>query len=175
MGVAESFKEGRTNSMLASVVMRGDLVVDGMALGKTVVGGDDATSSIARLYRRLRRNDINVILVSGCILSLYNFVDADALAKRAKLPVVCLTYKETAGIEGSIRRHFPDGAEDKLEAYRKLGQRRRLRLGSGHSVFARTAGISDEDALKVLNLFTKQGSLPEPIKVARLLARAASR
>ena len=175
LGVAESFKQGQKSSVLAGVVMRGDLVVDGMSLGRTLVGGDDATASIVGLYRRLRRNDINVILVSGCILSLYNFVDTDVLAKKTRLPVVCLTYKETSGIEGSIRRHFSGNAEEKLKAYGKLGERKRLRLGSGHTVFARTSQISEEEALRVLDLFTKQGSLPEPIKVARLLARAASR
>lgn len=159
--------------MLAGVVMRSDLVVDGLAFGRTRVGGDDATSSIASLFRRLRRNDVNLLLVSGAILSLYNIVDVDLLSKKTKLPVVCLTYKETGGIEDSIRRHFPGRADGKLTAYRKLGARKRMKLKSGHSVFARTAGIRVDEAKAILDTFTLQGSVPEPIRVARLLARAA--
>jgi uncharacterized protein len=174
LGVAESFKEGQRRSVLAGVVMRADLVVDGLALGATSVGGDDATRSIVRLYRRFRRNDINLLLVSGAILSLYNIVDVDELARRTRVPVVCLTYKETSGIEGSIRRHFPDGADDKLLAYRRLGARRGIRLGSGYSVYARLSGIDAASAKAVLDTFTLQGALPEPVRVARLLARAAS-
>jgi hypothetical protein len=85
---------------------------------------------------------------------------------------MCLTYKETAGIEDAIVRHFPGRAQKKLEAYRKLGERVRIRLKSGHSVFARLGGISPRDATSVLESFTFQGSVPEPVRVARLLARA---
>ena len=109
LGVAESFRQGQRRSGLAGVVMRSDLVIDGVALGRTEVGGDDATTAVASLFKRFKRNDVNLIMVSGAILSLYNIIDVDALAKRTKLPVICLTYKETAGIEGSIRRYFPGG------------------------------------------------------------------
>ena len=173
LGVAESFRQGSTRSFLAGVVMRRDLVIDGFAIGKTSVGGDDATESIARLYSGLRRNDVNLVMVSGAILSLYNIVDVDLLARRTRLPVVCLTYKETSGIEESIRRHFPRAAEGKLTAYKALGARRRVRLRSGRSLFVRTSGIPDVELSSVLEMFTLQGSIPEPVRVARLLARAA--
>jgi len=174
LGVAESFRPGDETSTLAGVVMRGDLVVDGIAFGRTSVGGDDASASVASLYRRLKRNDVNVVMVSGAILSLYNILDVDGLAARIKLPVVCLTYKETAGIEESIRRHFPGSAGEKLEEYRRLGPRKRIRLKSGNSVFARTSGMDYSDASSLVKMFTLQGSIPEPVRVARLLARAAS-
>ena len=172
LGVAESFRPGQKWSVLAGVVMRGDLVVDGLSIHRASVGGDDATSSIVSLYRRLKRNDVNVLLVSGCILSLYNIIDVDELARRSAVPVVCLTYRETAGIEDAIRSHFPDGAERKLVAYRKLGERVRIPLKTGHAVFARTSGLTAFEAKGVVDTFVLQGSLPEPVRVARLLARA---
>jgi len=174
LGVAESFRPDRRWSVLAGVVMRGDLVVDGLVLGRASVGGDDATASIASLYRRLRRNDVNVLMVSGCILSLYNILDVDGLARKTKLPVVCLTYKETAGIEDAIARHFPDRVDEKLAAYRRLGGRKRVLLRSGHAVFVRTSGLAEEKARAVIDMFTLQGSVPEPVRVARLLARATA-
>jgi len=175
LGVAESFKQTERWSILAGVVMRGDFIVDGLAFGRTSVGGDDATASILKLFRSLRRNDINLLMVSGAILSLYNILDVDLLSERTAVPVICLTYKETTGIESSIIRKFPDGAPEKLRAYRKLGPRRRLDLASGHTVYARTSGISERDALPVVDMFTLQGSIAEPVRVARLLARAGAR
>ncbi len=173
LGVAESFRQGQRWSVLAGVVMRSDRVIDGVALGRTAVGGEDATSSILSLLRRFKRNDVNLIMVSGAILSLYNIVDVDTLATRSRLPVVCLTYKETAGIEGSIRRHFPEGAEARIEAYRKLGRRTGVTLRTGHRVFVRTSGIDSDSVKPILDAFTLQGSIPEPVRVAKLLARAA--
>jgi len=172
LGVAESFRQGQKRSVLAGVVMRSDFVIDGVALGRTSVGGDDATTSIASLFMKLRRNDVNLILVSGAILSLYNIIDVDLLSRKTGLPVICLTYKETAGIEGSIRRHFPEGAEKKLQAYRKLGRRAGVKLHTGQRVYVRTSGIEPRAAKPVLDLFTLQGSVPEPVRVAKLLARA---
>lgn len=172
LGVAESFRQGQKRSVIAGVVMRSDLVIDGLAIGRTSVGGDDATAAIASLFRRFKRNDINLVMVSGAILSLYNMIDVDELSRKTKLPVICLTYKQTSGIEDSIRRHFPGRAAEKLEAYRRLGKRTRLTLASGHRVFARLSGLEKDETKVILDRFTKQGSLPEPIRVARLLARA---
>ncbi|MDG6910406.1 MAG: DUF99 family protein [Nitrososphaerota archaeon] len=172
LGVAESFKQGQRTSILAGVVMRSDRVVDGVAYGRTRVGGDDATGSIASLYLRLARNDVNLLMVSGAILSLYNIVDVDGLSAKTKLPVICLTYKETAGIEDSIRRHFGTGAAAKLAAYRRLGGRKGITLATGKRVFVRTSGLEARETKRVLDAFTLQGSVPEPVRVAKLLARA---
>lgn len=174
LGVAESFREGQPRSVISGVVMRRDLVVDGFALGWTTVGGNDATSKIASLFRSLRRNDVNLIMLSGCVISGYNFVDVDSLSKRAGLPVVCLTYNETAGLESALAKRFPD-SEDKMAAYRKLGARSALRLRSGHTIYVRTSNLGLDDATALVNLFTLQGSVPEPVRVARLLARVVSR
>ena len=172
LGVAESFRQGERRSFLAGAVMRSDFVIDGVATGTTSVGGDDATEAIASLLRRLKRNDVNLIMVSGAILSLYNIVDVDLLSKKTRLPVVCLTYKETAGIEDSIRRHFPEDSDRKLEAYRLLGERTGVRLKTGKKVYVRTSGIDGRDVKEVLDAFTLQGSVPEPVRVAKLFARA---
>lgn len=174
LGIAESFNPAAEKSTLAGVVMRGDLVVDGFVLGSATVGGEDATDSLLAMNRRLGREDINVVILSGCILSRYNIVDVDELSARARLPVVCLTYKESSGIEAAIIAHFPSPGS-RLESYRRLGGRTPVVLRTGRTVYVRTAGISEKDAKAVLDSFTLQGAVPEPVRVASLLARAASR
>lgn len=172
VGVAESFRPSAKRSTLAGVVARTDLVVDGFALGAATVGGDDATAAVLRLWRRLGREDVNLVLLNGCVISRYNIVDVDLLARRTGVPVVCLTYNETRGIEAAIRRSSPH-PEPRLEAYRRLGPRTPVTLRTGHRVYVRASGIGAEDAKRVLDAFTLQGGLPEPVRLARLLARAA--
>ena len=174
LGIAESFRQTEVQALIAGVVMRGDLVIDGFAFGTTTVGGDDATSSIAALYRRLRRNDVNLLMLSGCIISKYNIVDIDALARSVARPVVCLTYNESAGIETLLVKRFPD-SPDKLAAYRNLGEREPLRLSSGHTIYVRSCNIAGAEAKAVVDMFTLQGSIPEPVRVAKLMARAGAR
>jgi uncharacterized protein len=173
LGIAESFRPDAKRSTLAGVVMRTDLVVDGFVFGTATVGGEDATSSVLRMFRKLRRADVNLILLSGCIISRYNIIDVDELAKRSGLPVVCLTYNESRGIEHAIRTHF-ESPEDRIERYRKLGGRTPILLHTGHRAYVRNSQISDADAKRVLDAFTLQGVVPEPIRLARLLARSGS-
>jgi len=172
LAVAESFRPTSKKSTLAGIVMRTDRVVDGFAFGTATVGGEDATSSVLRLYRRLAREDVNLIILSGCIISRYNIIDVDELARRSGLPVLCLTYKESRGIEGAIRRHF-DHPEERIERYRRLGRRSPVLLHTGSRVYVRSSQISEADTKSVLDAFTLQGGVPEPVRLARLLARAA--
>jgi len=171
LGVAESFRSGDRFSVLGGVVMRADLVVDGVGYGRATVGGDDATEAVLRLYRGLGREDVNALMVSGCVLSHYNVLDVDGLARESGRPVICLTYRESSGIEGAIRARF-DRPQGKIERYRRLGPRTRMVLGTGLAVYARLASISEEDAGRVVESFTRQGGFPEPVRVARLLAHA---
>jgi uncharacterized protein len=173
LGVAESFRPSAKRSTLAGVVMRSDLVVDGFVLGAATVGGDDATGAVLGMYRRLRREDVNLIMLAGCVISRYNIVDLDVLARKSGLPVICLTYNESKGIEDAISRHF-DHPEERLEEYRKLGPRSSVLLRTGHRVYVRNSGIDDSDARGILDAFTLQGGIPEPVRLAKLLARCAS-
>jgi uncharacterized protein len=171
LGVAESFRPTAKKSTLAGVVVRTDLVVDGFVFGAATVGGDDATRAVLKMYRRLKRGDVNLIMLAGCVISRYNIIDVDEVARKSGLPVICLTYNESRGLEDAIRRHF-EHPEGRIESYRKLGARSPVLLRTGHTIYVRNARISDSDAKSVLDAFTLQGGVPEPVRLAKLLARA---
>ncbi len=176
LGVAESFKTKDKLSTLAGVVMRSDLVIDGFVLGKTKVSGSDANSSIANLSRKLKRNDINAILISGSVLSLYNLIDVDALSNQLRIPVVALTFRKSrSDLERNIQARFPPKiASAKIKLLEKLGRPRLLHLSTGYPIFVRAAGMSQTETSRLLDRFTLQGAIPEPIRVARLLAKTVA-
>ncbi len=169
LGIAESYA-GRTTSTLVGVVMRKDLRIDGFIFGTVTVGGTDATDNIIRMVSDLDRQDINVILLSGCVIAWFNVIDIDRVAEETSLPVICITYEESDGLHEDIRHHFPDD-EDRLNAYRRLGERVPARLRTGETIYLRTAGIGYPDAALFCNDFTLDGKIPEPLRVARLCAR----
>jgi hypothetical protein len=173
LGIAESFS-GRTSSTMAGVVMRKDLRIDGAALASLTVGGMDATEAVLAIIATLGRRDINVAMVSGSVVAWFNILDPEAISAEAGLPLIVVTYEESGGLEDDIVHHFP-GDEDRLRAYRNLGERTPVQLGDGARVFIRTAGLSREDAARILVDFTRDGKVPEPVRVARLVARAAMR
>jgi endonuclease V-like protein UPF0215 family len=171
LGVAESFRKNSASAFLAGVVMRSDLIIDGFSLGRTTISGDDATDSVISLYSSLSRKDVNLVMIGGTVISMYNIVDVNRVFEETGKPVLAVTYRPSEGIEEAIKKHFPDDWERKIEAYRRLGPRREVTLKNGFKVFVRTAGIDDYDSRLVLNKFTVFGRIPEPIRVARLIAR----
>lgn len=171
LAIAESFKQGDKSSKLAGIVIRRDFIIDGFVFGHCTIEGDDATESIIDMYERLSREDINFILISGIIIAMYNVINIEQISVRTGLPVIGITYEESKGIDDAIKHHFPDNYETKIERYQKLGSRTELKLHTGYSVYIRNAGCSVNEAKKLVEAFTLQGSVPEPLRVAQLLAK----
>ena len=171
LAIAESFLQNSKNSVLAGIIMRRDFIIDGFVLGKTTLEGDDATDEIIKMYNKLERLDINYLLISGIIISMYNIIDIKKISNRLDLPVIGVTYEDSQGIEDAIKHHFPNTYEKKLIEYKKLGKREKITLGTSHDVYTRYEGCEFSDVKKLLDDLTLQGSIPEPLRVAQLLAK----
>jgi uncharacterized protein len=169
LGIAESFA-GRTSSTLAGVVMRKDLRIDGFLFGQVAVGGMDATDVILGMIRDLDRRDINIVLLSGCVIAWYNIIDPERIAEETGIPVICVTYEESDGLLDDIRHHFP-GDDARAAAYNKLGAREPVTLLSGQTIYLRASGIRYPEAARFCKDFIFDGKIPEPLRVARLCAR----
>ncbi|MGB5100591.1 MAG: DUF99 family protein [Methanothrix sp.] len=174
LGIAESFVRSCPTSTIAGVVMRADLRVDGLAYAHATVGGDDGTQAVLSLYRQMDRADVNALILSGAAISWFNIIDLQEVFEKTKRPLICLTYEESPGLEKYIREYF-HSPEEKLHRYRALGERQSVWLKTGYEVFVRVRGASFEEARILLNKFTRDGRVPEPVRLARLAARAALR
>jgi len=188
LGIAESFERpcalfadpvsttpsppASSRSMLAGVVMRADRRVDGLAYARASVGGDDATQAVLEICRRLDRRDINALFLSGAAISWFNIIDLVAVFEEVSRPLICLTYEESEGLEKYLREYFPE-PEEKIERYRTLGGREKIKLKTGYELFVRVHGATVEEARILLNKFTLDGRVPEPVRLARMAARAA--
>ena len=171
LAIAESFRQEDKSSTLAGVVMRRDLVIDGFVLGHTTIEGNDATDSILQMYRKLNRHDISYVIVSGLVISMYNLVDIRQIQDKLKIPVIGVTYEDSKGIEDAIRYHFPDSYQSKIENYHKLGQRTKMTLHTGHELYVRFEGCTLQETTYLLDRLTLQGAVPEPLRIAHMLAR----
>lgn len=173
LGIAESFS-GREYSTLAGVVMRKDLRIEGFAVGSVRVGGMDATDTILAMIRDLKRRDLNAIMLSGCVIAWFNIIDPERIFSETGIPVIGVSYEESGGLDDEIRTHFPEDSA-RLEAYRRLGDRQAVPMHTGQTLFIRAWGISCEDAARLCSDLLLEGGIPEPVRVARLCARALTR
>ena len=172
LAIAESFHQNSERSILSGLVMRRDFVIDGFVFGTATLDGDDATESILKMYDELNRPDISFVLISGLILSLYNIVDIKKIHEKLQIPIIGVTYNESEGLDSAIRHHFPESYESKIKQYQKLGNRDKITLNTSSDIFVRRQGCNLHEIKRLLNELTIQGSFPEPLRVAQLLAKS---
>jgi endonuclease V-like protein UPF0215 family len=169
LGIAESYT-GRSISRLAGVVMRKDLRIDGFAFSTVTVGGMDATDSILNMVSDLERRDVNVIMLSGCVIAWFNVINPARISLETGIPVICVTYEDSDGLNSDILHHFPDDIL-RISAYENLGDRMPVELKTHQTIFIRSWGLEQGDAARLCDDFTLEGKIPEPLRVARLCAR----
>lgn len=170
LGIAAS--DGPKRSYLCGVVVRADRVVDGAIFETCTVGGTDATAAVVRLVTQLARPDVRWILLSGIAPAWFNIIDIEHVSTVTKTPTISVSFEESDGLTAAIDREF-DGIEkqQRLDQYRKLPDRVEETI-AGDTLFLRFAGIEREAAIQVSRRFTPAGGRPEPIRVARMMARA---
>ena len=171
VGVADSYAAGASRSTVAAAVVRGDRAVDGLAFSTLSVGGTDATDRLLSLLDRLDRPDARYLLLSGIAPAWFNVVDLPRLAAGADRPAVSVSFEDSPGLGPALREQFDgDALAERLAVYDRLPERRPLEV-NGEGVFVRAAGL-DGDPTEVVRGFTPEGGRPEPLRVARVAARA---
>ncbi|MFB6271238.1 MAG: DUF99 family protein, partial [Halobacterium sp.] len=146
-------------------------VTDGFAFTSATVGGTDSTDAVVDCYERLDREDVQYVLVAGIAPAWFNVVDLHAVHDAVERPVLSVSFEESAGLESTIRREFGgDARTRRLDTYERQPAREPVDV-NGERVYVRSVGCDDPEA--VVRAFTPEGGRPEPLRVARLAARAA--
>ena len=171
VGIAAS--DGPEYSQLCGAVVRADRVVEDVVFGRCTTGGSDATAACCELVDRLDRPDARWLLLAGVAPAWFNLIDLDDVQAAAERPVIAVSFEESEGLETPLREHFSGKAlRERLATYRGLPSRESVALGDT-KLWVRTVGIDTADAADVLRAFVPDdGERPEPLRVARLAARA---
>lgn len=173
LGIAASDRDRLSH--LAGAVVRADRVVDGFVFGTCTVGGNDATAAVCELFDRLDREDIRYVLLAGIAPAWFNLLDLHAIHDHTGLPTLSISFESSPGLEAAIGDAFDSEAvvEDRLSVYRAQPDRHELAVND-ERLFVRSVGLDRDAAANVVRAYTPAGGRPEPLRVARLAARAAS-
>ena len=159
------------------VVFRGGYWLDGVIHTKIEVDGFDATDRIVSMitgsshYKQLR-----VIMLNGITFAGFNIVDVKALNAATKLPVITVTREkpDLADIHKALQ-NLPN-SEKRWEAILSAGEPIEVSTRNVKAkVYMQTAGVSKEDAQKILRLTSTRSNIPEALRVAHLVASGISR
>lgn len=131
--------------------------------------GRNATTAIAAAIERSRfRPHLQAILLDGIALAGFNVVDLGALALRTRLPVLAVARRrpDLDAIRRALTKHVAGGAR-KWRLIEAAGP-----MENVGSVWVQRAGLSVAEARSMVARLTIDGSLPEPLRVAHIVAGA---
>lgn len=163
---------GAKQSILGGVVMRADLIIDGMIYGETTVRGMDASDAVIAMVRHLSRDDLNGILLHGSVIAGYNIVDLPRIHQKTQLPVISITKEPHEDLQNHLESTFPSDWKTRWKIACRNGPMQPLALNTKSTVFVQFVGCNWDTVKGVIQRLTRFGGVPEPIRIARLLARA---
>lgn len=168
-----SFTEESTSTLLVAVLLFKGLWIKDLKIGRITVDGLDATSKAIDM---LENWQFDVIIQGGVSFGGFNLIDPIEIYERFKKPVIVVSRKkpDNFAIKSALLEHFEDW-ERRWKVFERLGPVYEIRLFKNEpSLFIETVGASSEWAERVIRLTSVSSRAPEPVRVARLIARGLS-
>ncbi|MFO0614357.1 MAG: DUF99 family protein [Polyangiaceae bacterium] len=140
--------------------------LDGVLSGKIRRDGANAAARMSAMLRESPfREHVQAILLQGIAVGGFNVVDVAALTESAGVPAL-VVMRRMPDLEG-IRRALAarPGGERKWRLIEAAGPIERI-----DPVFVQRVGLSLDEARDLLRATTLHGSLPEPLRLAHLIA-----
>jgi endonuclease V-like protein UPF0215 family len=165
-----SFEDERVE--IVGVVVRLPSYVEGVMVSEVAVDGEDATDKVAAMVLRSRfRENLALIMVDGVAFGGFNVVDIQEVHQRLHVPVATITKKEPdmGSIEKALRAKFSDW-EGRMEVIRRSVLQR---VETPHKpLYVYAVGMPMEEVTALIRRSTVRGALPEPLRIAHLIATA---
>lgn len=150
---------------IIGTLYRGGNFIDGVMSTKAKVDCTDSTDKIAQMINKSKfKPQIRAIFLNGIAVGGFNVIDIKKLNKKTKRPVIV------------VIRNFPDykkifSALDKLKMFKQKKIIEDLpKPTKAGKTYIQYAGISLTDAKEMLKITCTHSFIPEPIRVAHLIA-----
>ncbi len=164
------------SALIVGVVFRGGYWLDGVISTKIEVDGFDATDQIAAMVNSSRHHkQLRVIMLDGVTFAGFNIVDMKKLFTKTQLPVIAVT-RDKPDFEDIHKalENLPR-SEERWEAIQNAGKITQVYTrGRKEKLYIGIAGMQEEDAKEIIRLTSTRSSIPEPLRVAHLIASGTS-
>lgn len=143
--------------------------LDGVVVGKVRRDGANATRAIAEMIERSRfASHVRGVLLQGIAMAGFNVVDLQMLRDRLQVPVLVVSRRrpDMRAIRRALHTWVAGGSR-KWELIQRAGEMERCA-----GVWVQRAGIGRAQAEATIQLHARHGRLPEPLRVAHLVAGA---
>jgi endonuclease V-like protein UPF0215 family len=175
LGIDDGPFESKSNDRVPviGVIYRGGHYPDGFLKTDVKIDGLDSTQKIVKLINSSRhKQQLKVIMLDGVTLGGFNIIDVKTLHKKTNLPVIVINRKSPNLDEvKNALKNFKDFRK-RWKMIKNAGKIKTFKLQSGANVYYQSIGLDDEETEDIINLSTTHSQIPEPLRVAHLIATA---
>lgn len=162
-------------SYIIGVIMRGGAYIESVISRKIKVDGSEATSLCIDIINNSRfKKQLRALLTDGVSFCGFNIIDIEKIYNKTQLPVITITRNKPniIKIKKALKKNFSDWD------YRLNIIKRGLlhRIETNHNpIYIKYIGLSLNEAKEIIKLSTIRGVIPEPIRVAHIIASGVVR
>ncbi|MEM1539858.1 MAG: DUF99 family protein [Candidatus Bathyarchaeia archaeon] len=168
-----SFVKGVDKRALLVAVLFKSLRIEDVSFKWITVDGLNATEKTAEI---LRHWDFEAVMLAGVSFAGFNVIDPLALFDTFQKPIVIVARKkpDNKAVKRALMRHFKDWNK-RWEVFTKLGPIREVKvLDYKAPLYFEVVGADIEWTSQLITSFVVCGRVPEPLRVARLIASGLS-
>jgi len=166
------FSFGDKEVLVVGAVVRLPNYLDGVMRTTIEVDGSDSTSKLSTMLNNSRFKDqIELIMLDGIALGGFNVVDLEKVVDETGIPICTITRDEPD--MDSIREALENKFGDWKLRWSLIEKIELVKIKTEHKpIYVSHAGITLEDLKPFIKKSTVRGALPEPIRIAHLIASA---
>ena len=165
-----AFEKTSKEVLLVGVIFRGAKFIDGLLSIKIKKDGLDATKKISSAVKESRHYDqLSIIMLNGITFGGFNLVDIKKLNKEIEFPIIAVQRKKPDMEKFlSAQRIFKDYKK------REIIVKNASEIYRYKKIFYQSMGLNKEGCERILDLTCIRSNIPEPIRVAHLIASGLS-
>ena len=165
------FPAGHEGSVQVVGTVYAGMKLNGVLIGEVEKDGQDAASKLASLVAESRFAPIvQLLMLQGIAMAGFNVVDVFSLHERLARPILVVSRKrpDVAAIKEALLARVRGGTR-KWALIERLGP-----MEPAGNVFVQRVGLTLEEAEATVRRFAIEGAIPEPLRVAHLIAGAVA-
>ena len=166
------FKFDQKKVIVIGVIMRAPNYIEGICRSEVKVDGTNANSVLEDMINKSNyRDQLRLIMLDGVALGGFNVVDIEKLYQATNIPLTTITRTEPdlKVIKKTLKSHFSDWKT----RWASINNLKLVKVNTNYNpIYIKFVGISKSEVERLIKLTTIRGVLPEPIRVAHLIATA---
>ncbi len=169
-----AFRFRQKQVLVVGAIFRGGKFLDGLLSTKIRKDSMDATKKIIKSINKSRHYDqLSLVMLDGISYAGFNLIDIKELNKKTKLPVIVIQRKVPDTKKFSDAMKIFKDYKKRVGIVKKAGRFYRYKTQRGE-IFYQKQGISDEYCRKIFEITCVRSNVPEPLRVAHLIASGLS-